>query len=437
MFNKKLKLELAGCRQSLHDVEATLHSFDRSMALVEFTPDGVILDANPNFLDTMGYAREEVVGRHHRIFCESALVGSPEYSQFWSRLGAGQHLSDRYYRIARNGQGVWLESSYNPVRDAHGTVVRVVKLATNITERVQRELEQSSLINAINRSMATIEFNTEGDVLTANDNFLRVMGYRREELKGKHHRTFCERSETDTSAYRSFWERLNRGEFVSGRFKRVNRTGQVVWLEASYNPVFDARGNLYKIIKFATDITMQVQQQEAERQSAQVAYDISLQTDACTRRGAEVVRTTVNVMKEIAVELGDAAAEIEAVSQQSEKISNIVQTIGSIAEQTNLLALNAAIEAARAGEQGRGFAVVADEVRNLAARTSQATVEIVEVVRHNNELAQKAVSSMQISQQQTEEGVALANQAGDVIGEIQSGARHVVEVISQFVALKR
>ena len=282
--------------------------------------------------------------------------------------------------------------------------------------------------------MAMIEFNLQGEVLTANDNFLNTMGYRLEDIRGKHHRLFCNREEADSAGYKNFWAQLNRGEYVSGRFQRVGRNGQPIWLRATYNPVFDSNGKLYKVVKFASDVTEQVQHQEAESRAARIAYDTALQTDATAQQGAQVVQHTVEVMQGIAGELNRAAEGISAVSEQSEMISSIVQTIRGIAEQTNLLALNAAIEAARAGEQGRGFAVVADEVRSLAGRTSQATVEIVEVVRRNHELAQGAVNSMDASKDKAEQGVHLANEAGAVILEIQEGARRVVDAISQFTA---
>ncbi|MFV0887745.1 methyl-accepting chemotaxis protein [Metapseudomonas otitidis] len=432
MFQSSLKRELAECQAQLAQALARRSAVDRSMAVIEFLPDGTIVSANENFLSAVGYRLEEVQGRHHRMFCDPAYANSAEYRRFWERLATGEFIRDRFRRQDKQGRELWLEASYNPVRDTVGRVVGVLKLATDITAQVVREQQQESLISAIDRSMAVIEFNLKGEVLTANENFLSLMGYRLDEIRGRHHRQLCTREDGASPEYAQFWERLNRGEFFSGRFKRVNKRGDVVWLRATYNPVFDANGTLYKVVKLASDVTEQVLHQQAESEAAQLAYEISLQTDGGAQRGAEVVQRTVDVVQGIAGELNRAASGISAVSQQSDQISSIVQTIRGIADQTNLLALNAAIEAARAGEQGRGFAVVAEEVRNLAARTAQATVEIVDVVRRNHELSQEAVQSMESSREKVEQGVQLASQAGQAILEIQEGAQRVVEAIRQF-----
>nr|WP_061240154.1 PAS domain-containing methyl-accepting chemotaxis protein [Pseudomonas composti] len=430
-FNTALKQELARCNEALAQALALQDALNRSQAIIEFQPDGTILGANENFLHTMGYRLDEIVGQHHRMFCQRQQAESNEYRQFWARLARGEFIRERFLRLDKQGRDVWLEASYNPVHDATGAVTKVIKLATDITQSVVQQHEEDAIMTALNRSTAVIEFNPSGEVLAANDNFLSVMGYRPQDVIGRHHRLFCAPEETTGSGYQQFWQQLNRGEYCSGRFQRRNREGKVIWLEASYNPVFDTRGRLYKIVKFASDITAKVLEQQAESAATHLAFETALQTDAEAQGGAEVVTRTVDMVQGIAGGLTHAAERLSAVSQQSELINSIVQSIRGIAEQTNLLALNAAIEAARAGEQGRGFAVVADEVRNLASRTAQATEEIIEVVRRNHELAQEAVSSMRQSCEKVDQGVVLANEAGRAIQSIQGGAQRMVQAIQR------
>lgn len=407
---------------------AKLAAIDAAMAMIEFRPDGHILSVSAQFARIMGYDASELRDKHHRIFCEAHFYKSPEYQQFWDRLAQGESISGTFMRLGKAVREVWLEASYMPVLNADRQVESVIKIASDITSRVQKEQEAQSLLDGLYRAMAVVEFTPQGQIVAANENFLKVMGYRKDEILGKYHRLFCSSAEATTPGYSAFWAALNRGEFQARRFRRVDKQGRDVYLEASYNPIFDASGHLCRIVKFASDITSQIQAQQI---AAELAQATSVQTNACSRRGAEVVRQTVQVIQEISTDLNEAAECIDAVSCQSEVIGNIVQTIRGIADQTNLLALNAAIEAARAGEQGRGFAVVADEVRGLAARTSQATLGIVDVVRQNADLSRLAVSSMQSSLERTRQGVELANEAGGVILEIQQGVHQVVDSIEQ------
>ncbi|ROL72285.1 pili assembly chaperone [Pseudomonas chlororaphis] len=432
MFNLHHKADLLEIERftcALTEANAKLLAISRSMALIEFSPDGIVLDANDNFCKTMGYSVEELRGKHHRIFCEEAFYRSEAYSTLWRDLARGEPLNGTFLRLGKSGQEIWLEASYMPVLGPDRQVRSVIKVAADVSERIHIEHENQSLLNAIGRSMAVIEFTPEGKVISANDNFLKTMGYALNEIVGQHHSMFCHRAEAESAEYRAFWASLNRGEYHSHRFERENKYGQTVFLEASYNPLFDAKGRLYKVVKFASDIT---QQMTTLQSAAESAHSTSVQNDACAQKGSQVVQQTVQIIEQISRDLNEAAVSIDAVSKQSDIIGSIVQTIRSIADQTNLLALNAAIEAARAGEQGRGFAVVADEVRSLAARTSQATLEIVDVVRRNHDLSLSAVTSMQSSLSRTGLGVELANEAGEVILEIQQGSRHVVEAIAQF-----
>ena len=429
--SRKIQQDLAAAEQALARQKAVLDAIDRSMARIEFRPDGSVVAANANFLSAMGYSAEEIVGQHHRIFCDSAYANSSDYAAFWQRLNRGEFVSGRFRRLGKQRQAIWLEASYNPVFDSRGVLISVVKLATDITPRVLEDQDWEARLRAIDRSMAVIEFDLQGNILAANDNFLRTMRYSLADIRGRHHRIFCDAATAGSKAYEDFWRRLGSGQHESGRFSRVAADGRLVWLEASYNPVLDADGKPYKVIKFASDITAQLERVQTEIRNADEALDISRENENLSNQGAEVIEQAASKMHEIAGCAKSASAIIEDLGQQSSQITSIVKTIREIADQTNLLALNAAIEAARAGEQGRGFAVVADEVRKLAERTSNSTAEISGMIDKVQVGTRSAVTSMATTLRQAEESVDLAHQAASSIGSIRQGARRVVQVVEE------
>jgi methyl-accepting chemotaxis protein len=409
-----------------------LDAIERSMAVIEFDLQGSVLRANDNFLKTMGYRAEQILGQPHRMFCTPAFARSADYNQLWTQLRNGQFQSGTFERLAGNGQSVWLEASYNPVRDEAGQVVKVVKYAMDVTPRLQAESEANAKLGAIDRAMAVIEFNLDGTIITANDNFLQRMGYSLAQIQGKHHRLFCTPELANSTAYSEFWKRLNQGELFNGQFERVDKHGQILWLEANYNPVYDASGRLCKVVKFASDVTARVQQHAADAASAAQAYHISLNTRDVAEKGADVIQQTASGMREIAADIDTSSQLIAKLGERSQQITAIVNTIRGIADQTNLLALNAAIEAARAGEQGRGFAVVADEVRQLAARTSGSTAEISSMIAMIQDETRQAIESMDSTRDRAALGVDLANRAGTVILQIREGTTEAVQAVSAF-----
>lgn len=432
MFFKRHQAELNDLQHTITEQNGLLEAINRSMAVIEFDLDGVVLKANDNFLKTMGYRAEQVIGQPHRLFCTPEFGRSAQYTELWSRLKNGQFQSGTFERINSQGQPVWLEANYNPIKDASGRVVKVVKFAMNVTTKVQQESEANAKLQAIDRAMAVIEFDLNGGILTANQNFLTRMGYTLAELKGKHHRLFCRAELVNSSAYEDFWRRLNQGELFQGQFERVDKRGQSVWLEANYNPVYDAAGRLCKVVKFATDVTARVEQHEHDARSASAAYHISVETRKVAEQGTQVIQQAASEMREIADDIAQSSTLIAQLGERSEQITAIVNTIRAIADQTNLLALNAAIEAARAGDQGRGFAVVADEVRQLAARTSGSTAEISSMIGLIQSETRQAIKSMEGTRGRAAQGVELADQAGSVILQIRDGASEAVQAVSMF-----
>jgi methyl-accepting chemotaxis protein len=489
-------------------IQGQLTAIGRSLGVITFTPDGKVIEVNQNFLDFLGYTEAEAIGQHHSLFVDPIYRSSPEYKAFWEKLNRGEFEQNIYKRFGKGGKEVWIQASYNPIKDVNGKVIKVVKFATDITDDKTKLLDFEGQLSAISKNQAVIEFTLDAKVTAVNENFLKVMGYTESEAIGQHHSLFVDPGYRSSPEYKAFWEKLNRGEFDSNQYKRIAKGGREVWLQASYNPIRDLNGKVIKVVKFATDVTdaakaaqvlassvKEIQEVVAAAKEndltkrvllegkvgdmvslcegvnsliesmADIIYQVKEAGETINTAAGEIstgntdlsqrteeqassLEETASSMEElastvkqnaenakqanqlaiaasgVAVKGGGVVSQVVStmtdISASSRKIGDIISVIDGIAFQTNILALNAAVEAARAGEQGRGFAVVAGEVRNLAQRSAAAAKEIKQLISDSVE--------------KVTDGTKLVEEAGKTMEEIVTSVKRVTDIMAEITA---
>lgn len=384
------------------DIMAAL---ERCQGRIIFDRDGRIIEANANFLSVVGYSADQIVGKHHRIFCETVYANSEAYKVFWDHLRAGKAQIGTFKRVSRTGEPIYIQASYCPITNRRGQVVAVVKYAVDISVLTKKTNE------AIARTQAVISFSLDGKVTDVNDTFLAALGYTREEVIGQHHRIFCDKEYAASPQYAEFWQELGRGVPQAGDFERIRKNGTPIFIRAAYNPTFDVDGNIVGVTKFATDITHSRQlKREVDNMAIQTSASVEQMTASISdiARSMTMTKDSVDAASEAAHSVVTMVGDLVAGGQ---KMSSIVHLIKAISDQINLLSLNAAIEAARAGDAGRGFAVVADEVKKLASHVSDSTTSITNEIEAMQGLSTRISGNME--------------QMSGMIGHVKEGASTV------------
>ncbi|MGC7406320.1 methyl-accepting chemotaxis protein [Pandoraea pneumonica] len=396
-------------QQELQAISAALN---RVQAVIEFDLQGRVMHANDNFLQTLGYRLDEIQGQHHRMFCEPDYAASQAYRDFWAKLGRGEFDAGEYKRVAKGGRDVWIRASYNPVFDANGVPYKVIKFATDVTAERARQAEFESKVRAMDLAQAVIEFNLDGTVTQANDNFLKTLGYSFDEIKGKHHRMFCEPDYAASDVYREFWAKLNRGEFDSGRYKRIGRGGREVWIQATYNPILDMNGRPYKVVKFATDITQQVEleasvKRRAEEDQRKVAALLNTVNRAAAGdltgeipvngtdpidQLAEGIRHMMDDLRGVIGKVVNSAGEFSGASRDIAERANTVatgaQALGATVEEMNasIEELTASINSIADNTKGADqLAKATQQEAETGARAIARSVEAMELINKSSE----------------------------------------------------
>ncbi|PJC99689.1 chemotaxis protein [Janthinobacterium sp. BJB1] len=408
------------------DLQAINTALNRVQAVIEFELDGTILHANDNFLRVLGYTLAEVQGKHHAILCDPEYVKTDEYSNFWAKLGRGEFDQGEYKRRARDGREVWINASYNPILDANGKPYKVIKFATDVTAMKTRNAEYEGKVSAIGKAQAVIEFDMHGNVLDANDNFLAVMGYDLSDIKGEHHRLFCEPEYAGSTDYKKFWQKLNRGEFDSGRYKRLGNHGKVVWIQATYNPILDLNGKPYKVVKFAIDITDQVNLENSiQARSASDSRKVNALLESVAR--AAQGDLTCHIVPE-----GEEPIDLLA-GGISKMITDLRGVIGNVVSAANGFADASHTIAERATGVAVGTQALGATVEEMNASIDGLTFSINSIAENTS----SADSLAKATQQEAEAGaraVAKSIEAMDLINRSSEDIGEIVKVISEIAS---
>ena len=380
--------------------KAVLDALGKSQAVIEFKLDGTIITANENFCRALGYSLEEIKGKHHRIFCDPAYTATAEYREFWAMLNKGQFETREYKRFRKDGSEIWIQASYNPVFRG-GKLVKIVKFATDITAAKLKSAEADGKLEAISRVQATIEFTPTGEILTANENFLSTLGYTLAEIAGKHHSMFCEADYTRSDAYRDFWKTLASGQFVSAEFKRIGKGGKVVWIQASYNPIFDASGRVFKIVKYATDITGRVNAVDeiAKGLTALAHGDLTATIEKPFIPSLEQIRTDFNAaMARISAAMQNVSHNTDAIASGSSQIREASDNLAKRTEQQAAAVEETAAALEQITQTVADSSKRANEAGQLVARTKEGAERSGFVVKNAIEaMGQIENSSKEIS----------------------------------------
>lgn len=411
LLNPKAYVTLS--TQEWEDLKGKVAAINRSQAVIEFTLDGTILDANDNFLNAMGYRLEEIQGKHHSLFVDAEYKASQEYRLFWEKLGRGEFDAGQYKRIAKNGNKVWIQASYNPIMDSNNRPIKVIKYATDITADIEKNADYQGQLNAISKSQAVIEFTLGGIILNANNNFLNAMGYSLSEVKGQHHSIFVDPDFRKSDEYRRFWEKLGRGEFDAGQYKRIGKNGREIWIQASYNPIFNADNVPVKIVKYATDITAQIHAANALQQTVaevQAAVSSAMQGDLTKRIAMQGKTGTLESLSQGVNSLLDTLTDI--IQQMQATSAEILSGSSEIAQGNADLSTRTEQQAASLEETASSMEELTSTVRTNADSAKQA-----------NDLAEQAAAV-------ANDGGVLIQQVVSTMSDINQSAQKIGDIIS-------